>query len=132
MKERVIKIGILSVVFILAVIGFSYLINRGNAGTTVDMGNATLPTISFQVGGKKVNMLVAHKKEMNIPAMRDTIVAYDENEELNFKTITDETSFYVNEKDNVVICFNEGEVAPMYMGAVEFEIPADVLSDIRK
>jgi hypothetical protein len=32
----------------------------------------------------------------------------------------------------VVISFNEGEVAPMYMGAVEFEIPVDVLSDIRK
>ena len=56
----------------------------------------------------------------------------DEIEEWNFKTITDETSFYVNEKDNVVISFNEGEVAPMYMGVVEFEIPADVLSDIRK
>lgn len=85
MKERVIKIGILSVVFILAVIGFSYLINRGNAGMTVDMGNATLPTISFQVGGKKVNTLVAHKKEMNIPAMRDTIVVYEEDKELTIQ-----------------------------------------------
>ena len=50
----------------------------------------------------------------------------------NFKSITDETSFYLNEKDNIVIGFDEGEVAPMYMGTVEFEIPADVLRDIRK
>ena len=85
MKERVIKIGILSAVFILAVIGFSYWINRGNAGMTVDMGNATLPTISFQIEGKKVNTLVAHKKEMNIPAMRDTIIAYDEDKELTIQ-----------------------------------------------
>ena len=28
--------------------------------------------------------------------------------------------------------FNEGDVAPMYMGTVEFEIPAEVLSAIRK
>lgn len=56
----------------------------------------------------------------------------DEIEEWNFKAITDETSFYLNEKDNVVIGFNEGDVAPMYMGTVEFEIPAKVLEGIRK
>ena len=56
----------------------------------------------------------------------------DEIEEWNFKGITDETSFYLNEKGNVVIGFNEGDVAPMYMGTVEFEIPADVLDGIRK
>lgn len=56
----------------------------------------------------------------------------DEIEEWNFKAITDETSFCLNEKGNVVIGFNEGDVAPMYMGTVEFEIPADVLDGIRK
>ena len=56
----------------------------------------------------------------------------DEIEEWNFKAITDETSFYLNEKDNVVIGFNEGDVAPMYMGTVEFEIPAEVVADIRR
>lgn len=56
----------------------------------------------------------------------------NEIEDLNFKTITDETSFYLNEKGNVVIGFNEGDVAPMYMGTVEFEIPAEVLEGIRK
>ena len=56
----------------------------------------------------------------------------DEIEEWNFKAITDETSFYLNERGNGVIGFNEGDVAPMYMGTVEFEIPADVLDGIRK
>lgn len=56
----------------------------------------------------------------------------DEIEEWNFKAITDETSFYLNENGNVVIGFNEGDVAPMYMGTVEFEIPAEVLAGIRK
>ena len=75
------------------------------------------------------------KEQMQAQMTADDNVYYwlnDEIEEWNFKTITDETSFYVNETDNVIISFNEGEVAPMYMGAVEFEIPADVLSDIRK
>ena len=56
----------------------------------------------------------------------------DDIEEWNFKAITDETSFYLNEKDHVVIGFDEGEVAPMYMGTVDFEIPAEVLEGIRK
>ena len=57
---------------------------------------------------------------------------HDEIAELNFTAITEDVSFYLNEKGNVVIGFNEGDVAPGYMGAVEFEIPAEVLSDIRK
>lgn len=52
--------------------------------------------------------------------------------EWNFQQITDETSFYLNQDGNVVICFNEGDVAPMYMGCVEFEIPAQTLAEIRR
>ena len=51
-------------------------------------------------------------------------------EGMDFESITEETSFYLNEKGNVVIAFQEGDVAPMYMGVVEFEIPKEVLSDI--
>lgn len=75
------------------------------------------------------------KEQMQAQMEADDMVYYwlnDEIEEWNFKTITDETSFYLNEKDNVVISFNEGEVAPMYMGAVEFEIPTEILVNIRK
>lgn len=49
----------------------------------------------------------------------------------NFQTITEETNFYLNEDGNVVIGFDEGEVAPMSMGTVEFVIPAELLNDIR-
>lgn len=75
------------------------------------------------------------KEQMRNRMVQDENVYYwlnDEIDELNFKTITEETSFYINEKNNVVISFNQGEVAPMYIGVVEFEIPAEVLDDIRK
>ena len=75
------------------------------------------------------------KVQMQEQMDADEMVYYwlnDEIEGLNFKAITDETSFYLNEKDHVVIGFNEGDVAPMYMGTVEFEIPAQVLEEIRK
>lgn len=56
----------------------------------------------------------------------------DEIMELNFKEITPNPQFYINENDNIVIVFNEGEVAPAYMGTVNFEISAEILQDIRK
>lgn len=56
----------------------------------------------------------------------------DEIEAWNFKQITEDTAFYINENGNVVISFNEGEVAPMYMGVVTFEIPSETVKDILK
>ena len=50
----------------------------------------------------------------------------------DFKSIKADTEFYVNAKGEIVICFGQGEVAPMYMGAVEFVIPADAIRDIVK
>jgi len=77
----------------------------------------------------------AIKEQMQAQMDADENVYYwldDEIEEWNFKSVTDETSFYINENGNVVIGFNEGDVAPMYMGTVEFVIPEKVLEDIRK
>ena len=75
------------------------------------------------------------KEQMKAQMQADENVTYwldQEVEEWIFKTISDDVSFYLNEKGNVVIAFNEGDVAPMYMGTVSFEIPADVLDGIRK
>ena len=52
--------------------------------------------------------------------------------EWNFDKITDETSFYLDSDGHLVICFNEGDVAPMYMGCVQFVIPDEAVADIRK
>ena len=53
-------------------------------------------------------------------------------EEVNFQSITDETAFYLNADGEIVISFNEGDVAPMYMGVVTFTIPTDAVEGIRK
>lgn len=52
--------------------------------------------------------------------------------DLNFKTITEETNFYINGKGEIVIAFNEGDVAPVYMGCVEFVIENEAVADILK
>lgn len=41
-----------------------------------------------------------------------------------FIGVDETTPFYINEKGNVVISYNEYDIAPGYMGIVEFEIPA--------
>lgn len=77
------------------------------------------------------------KTQMREQMDADDMVSYwldDEeiSEEWRFVAITEETSFYLNENDELVIAFNEGDVAPMYMGTVEFVIPNDVIAEIRK
>lgn len=66
------------------------------------------------------------KKQMREQMKADENVSYwlDDKDlpEMNFKEITEDTAFYINEDGKLVICFNEGDVAPMYMGAVQFVI----------
>lgn len=66
------------------------------------------------------------KKQMREQMKADENVSYwlDDKDlpEINFKEITDDTAFYINEDGKLVICINEGDVAPMYMGAVQFVI----------
>lgn len=47
-----------------------------------------------------------------------------------FNKISEEQNFYINQEGKLVISFDKYEVAPGYMGVVEFAIPTDILSDI--
>lgn len=49
-----------------------------------------------------------------------------------FDEISQDAAFYFNDDECLVISFNEGEVAPMFMGCVEFEIPRSVTDEILK
>ena len=69
--------AILVLVFIVAVIGFSYYTNKGNDNMTADMGAATFPQISFSYNGYVVNTLSGFIRAMDITAMRDTITPVD-------------------------------------------------------
>ena len=52
--------------------------------------------------------------------------------EFNFQGITEQTNFYFNENGELVIAFDEYEVAPGYMGAPEFVIPPEVTAALLK
>ena len=65
--------SILVLVFIVAVIGFSYYTNKGNDNMTADIGSATYPQISFSYNGYVLNTLSGFARAMDITAIRDTI-----------------------------------------------------------
>lgn len=46
-----------------------------------------------------------------------------------FDKISKEQNFYINTEGKLVISFNKYEVAPGYMGVLEFDIPTEILSD---
>lgn len=47
-----------------------------------------------------------------------------------FEKISKEQSFYINTEGKLVISFDKYEVAPGYMGVVQFVIPTEIMSDI--
>ena len=56
----------------------------------------------------------------------------DDMPEFNFQGITEQTNFYFNERGELVIAFDEYEVAPGSMGAPEFVIPQEVTAALLK
>ena len=59
-------------------------------------------------------------------------VDYEDVPEWNFERLKDDQNFYFDEAGNIVISFDEYEVAPGYMGASEFTVELEVFEDILK
>lgn len=85
MKKKLVKAGVLILVFVAAFLIVSRITNRGTDDTLVKMGEATLPRISFEVGGQTVNHLAGYTEEMDVTAMRDTITPLDTDGNLTMK-----------------------------------------------
>lgn len=68
----------------------------------------------------KAQMIENMKKDSNLTYFLEA----DENEEVidSFDKIKENQDFYINNDGNLVICFNQYEVAPGYMGTLEFII----------
>lgn len=105
---------------------------------TIDLATGQRLSLSdlFKEGSSYISVISENiKSQMKEQMAADENVTYwldSDMPEWDFTEITDETGFYLNDKGEVVISFNEGDVAPMYMGCVEFVIPDEVLAEIRK
>ena len=92
MKKKLIKAGVLLGFFVAALIVSSLIMNRGTDDSTVDLGDPTLPRISFTVEGYTVNTLFGYVQEMDITAMRDTITPLDSTGALTVGILRDRKS----------------------------------------
>lgn len=73
MRKKAIHAGILACVFVAAIIIFSYAVNRNHVDMTADIGNASLPQISFTYDSYTFNTLAGYTNEMEMATMRDQI-----------------------------------------------------------
>lgn len=106
---------------------------------TIDKQTGNVVTLEdlFAEGSDYISAISENiKTQMQEQMAADESVIYfldnDDMPEFNFQGITEQTNFYFNEKDELVIAFDEYEVAPGSMGAPEFVIPQEVTAAILK
>lgn len=106
---------------------------------TIDKRTGNVVTLEdlFVEGSDYISAISENiKTQMQEQMAADEGVIYfldnDDMPEFNFQGITEQTNFYFNEKDELVIAFDEYEVAPGSMGAPEFVIPQEVTAAILK
>lgn len=82
LRKGIIKGIILAAVFVLAVFGFSRMMNRTNEDLTREMAEATLPLVTLSDGENPLNTMRGYTTEMDIRYMRDAITPIPENHEI--------------------------------------------------
>ena len=102
---------------------------------TVDKVSGAVLTLEklFRVNSDYITVLSEEViRQMKAQMAADEAVTYfiGEDELDGFEQIDPDQDFYLNEAGNMVLCFDEYEVAPGYMGAVEFEIPRETVQQI--
>ena len=117
------------------------VMNSGNESVkiyNVDKETGKFLTLGdlFKADSDYISVLTANiQSQMRDQMAADDSVYYwleDEVDAWNFKELSKDATFYVNKDGQLVIVFDEGDVAPMYMGVCEFTIPSDVTKDIAK
>lgn len=105
---------------------------------TVDKETGAAISLSEFLGNKEElleNISTNIKEQMKKQMEEDDNVFYyyqTEHPEDDFQGLTGEESYYFTENKELVISFDEYEVAPGYMGAVSFVIPKEVTGDLIK
>lgn len=104
---------------------------------TIDKQNEVLVTLPSLFKDNRYVEVISENivKQMEQQMKEDPSITYfidmpDAPVSDGFKSIAENQNFYVNAENRLVIAFNEYDVAPGYMGAVEFTIPTEVVQSI--
>ena len=99
---------------------------------TVDKSTGQVITLAELLGNDPARLTAVSesiKSQMAAQMAADESVMYfyqSDTPEMDFKGLSGDESFYLDSQGQLVITFDEYEVAPGYMGAVEFTIPEEV------
>ncbi len=73
MKKIIIRAGVLLVIFICGVAGFSSLMNHQSTDNRTDMETASSPSMAMMLDGTEINRMYAYADQMDVSSMRDSI-----------------------------------------------------------
>ncbi len=76
------------------------------------------------------NIITQMREEMKEDPYAQYRLDSKEEPEHDFSKISAGQDFYFDENGNLVICFDEGETAPLFMGVREFTIPAEITDSL--
>jgi len=127
--------------YILSLVVFNYQA-QGSTITTrkfynINKKNEAAITLKSMYNDKDYINIISEniKSQMKEQMKKDSDKYYwvdSDMAEADFKAIKEDQGFYINENNELVICFDKYEVAPGYMGLVEFVIPQETLKPIIK
>lgn len=84
-KNILVHILVLAVIFILAVMGFYRWINQTDPTTAQAMENSTFPLVYMRNGGVSYNCLHGYSREMDVNYIRDTVTVLPDDHELDIQ-----------------------------------------------
>ncbi|SDB36142.1 hypothetical protein [Butyrivibrio sp. INlla16] len=88
MKKTIIKIIYTIVVFIVSLLLIGHFTNVETVDMTARMGAPTFPTVTFESGGKQINMLHGYAQEMDVAHMHGEIMPTDAQRTISFQMNT--------------------------------------------
>lgn len=85
MKKTFIKLGVMAIVFVIALFISNGLLNRGNTDMTAQMSPASLPIVYMNVNDEYINPLHGYTVEMEGNYLRGSITPLMANRSISFK-----------------------------------------------
>ncbi len=84
-KNILVHVVVLAVIFIVAVAGFARLVNQAVPSTAQAMDNSKFPLVYMRNNGVSYNCLHGYAQEMDVNYIRDTVTVLDDDHELEIQ-----------------------------------------------
>ena len=84
MKKSVIKLCVFFMVFLLALVVVSIMMNKGHDNLTMEMAPASLPLVTMEMSGVAYNQLHGYCEATDIAFQRDTVTVLGESRNIDF------------------------------------------------